>query len=129
GLPSGVCAALAAMAPLEQRVAQAPDPAQDALEHAAWWIGRRLEQEKQRRAQMGFDDMLSRLDTALQGANGPRLAEVIRQQFPVAMIDEFQDTDPLQYRIFDSIYRVGLNDPDSALDRKSTRLNSGHVKI
>src|SRR5690554_4125780 len=103
------------MATLEQRLAQLPDPAQDALEHAAWWIGRRLEQEKQRRAQMGFDDMLSRLDTALQGANGPRLAEVIRQQFPVAMIDEFQDTDPLQYRIFDSIYRVGLNDPDSAL--------------
>ena len=114
-LPAGVCAALDAMATLEQRLAQLPDPAQDALEHAAWWIGRRLEQEKQRRAQMGFDDMLSRLDTALQGANGPRLADVIRQQFPVAMIDEFQDTDPLQYRIFDSIYRVGLNDPDSAL--------------
>src|SRR5690606_33217523 len=98
-LPARVCAAPGAMATLAQRLAQRPDPAQDALEQAAWWIGRRLEQEKQRRAQMGFDDMLSRLDTALQGANGPRLAEVIRQQFPVAMIDEFQDTDPLQYRI------------------------------
>src|SRR5690606_27667909 len=70
-LPAGVCAALDAIAILDQRLAQLPDPAQDALGHAAWWIGRRLEQEKQRRAQMGFDDMLSRLDTALQGANGP----------------------------------------------------------
>src|SRR5690606_40431824 len=64
---------------------------------------------------MGFDYMLTRLDVALQGPNGERLAEVIRRQFPVALIDEFQDTDPLQYRIFDSIYRVGQNDPDTAL--------------
>src|SRR5690554_2524706 len=103
------------MATLEQRLAQLPDPAQDALEHAAWWIGRRLEQEKQRRAQMGFDDMLSRLDTALQGANGPRLAEVIRQQFPIALIDEFQDTDPLQYRIFDTVYNISKNDSSTGL--------------
>ncbi|WP_254918362.1 UvrD-helicase domain-containing protein, partial [Zobellella denitrificans] len=68
-----------------------------------------------RRAEMGFDDMLTRLDQALAGENGPRLAEVIRRQFPVALIDEFQDTDPLQYRIFDAIYRVADNGADRGL--------------
>ena len=114
-LPPGICAALDDMATLEQRLAALPDPAEPALRHAAWWISQRFEREKQRRAQMGFDDMLTRLDAALQGPNGERLAEVIRRQFPVALIDEFQDTDPLQYRIFDSIYRVGQSDPDTAL--------------
>ena len=114
-LPPAVCAALDDMETLEQRLAELPDPAEEALQHAAWWISQRFEQEKQRRAQMGFDDMLTRLDAALQGDNGERLAEVIRRQFPVALIDEFQDTDPLQYRIFDSIYQVEKNDQDSAL--------------
>ncbi|WP_185268696.1 exodeoxyribonuclease V subunit beta [Halopseudomonas xiamenensis] len=114
-LSAAVCAALDDMATLQQRLELLPDPAQPALLHAAGWISQRFEAEKQRRAQMGFDDMLSRLDAALQGPNGERLAEVIRRQFPVALIDEFQDTDPLQYRIFDRIYRVEQNDPDTAL--------------
>ncbi|GGD07258.1 exodeoxyribonuclease V subunit beta [Halopseudomonas salina] len=100
---------------LRQALADLPDPHQDALRHAAAWIAERFEQEQRRLAQMGFDDMLKRLDAALQGPSGPRLAEVIRTQFPVAMIDEFQDTDPLQYRIFDAVYRVAENDQSTAL--------------
>ena len=46
---------------------------------------------------------------------GERLASVIREQFPVALIDEFQDTDPVQYSIFDSIYRIEENHLDSGL--------------
>lgn len=61
--------------------------------------------EKARRGELGFDDMLSRLDNALHHAGGENLAASIRQRFPVAMIDEFQDTDPQQYRIFRSLYR------------------------
>ncbi|MFA5678939.1 MAG: exodeoxyribonuclease V subunit beta [Pseudomonas sp.] len=114
-IPPTVCAALDDMATLEERLAALPDPSEEALMHAAYWISRTFEREKRRRAQMGFDDMLTRLDAALQGPNGERLAEVIRRQFPVALIDEFQDTDPLQYRIFDSIYRVEQNDQDTAL--------------
>ncbi|RQS72044.1 exodeoxyribonuclease V subunit beta [Burkholderia sp. Bp8963] len=76
------------------------------LSHAAQWVAERFAAEQARRAQMGFDDLLTRLDAALHGPNGERLAEVIRQQFPVALIDEFQDTDPVQYRIFDAVYRA-----------------------
>lgn len=60
--------------------------------------------EKARRGELGFDDMLSRLDNALHQPGGENLAASIRQRFPVAMIDEFQDTDPQQYRIFRSLY-------------------------
>ena len=88
---------------------------EQALWHAAHWVKRRFHLEKQQRAQMGFDDMLTRLDQALQGPNGQRLAQVIRLQFPIAMIDEFQDTDPLQYRIFDRIYSITDNRDDCGL--------------
>ncbi|MCC6077194.1 exodeoxyribonuclease V subunit beta [Pseudomonas sp. GCM10022188] len=103
-------AALEAMRELPRRLRALGGPAEEALRHAAAWVGQRFDQEKRRRAEMGFDDILVRLDAALQGANGARLAEVIRGQFPVALIDEFQDTDPLQYRIFDTVYRIEAND-------------------
>ncbi len=64
---------------------------------------------------MGFDDLLTRLNDALHKPNGAHLAEIIRQQYPVALIDEFQDTDPVQYRIFDAVYRIADNDPDTAI--------------
>lgn len=80
--------------------------------HAALDIGRRYRREKQRRAQMDFDDLLTRLHAALKRPGTDRLAGVIRKQFPVALIDEFQDTDPVQYGIFSSIYR---NQPDAGL--------------
>ena len=108
-------AALDAMLRLPGRLQALAGPAEPAQRHAAAWVRQRFEQEKRRRAEMGFDDMLTRLDAALQGDNGERLAEVIRGQFPVALIDEFQDTDPLQYRIFDRIYRIEESSSDRGL--------------
>ncbi|PBD26394.1 hypothetical protein CLM86_17010 [Pseudomonas aeruginosa] len=71
-----------------------PDLAPHLLLHALGEVGHELEIEKQRRAEIGFDDLLSRLDRALQGPGGERLAQLIREQFPVALIDEFQDVSP-----------------------------------
>lgn len=56
--------------------------------------------EKRRRGELGFDDMLSRLDSALRSESGEVLAAAIRTRFPVAMIDEFQDTDPSSTEFF-----------------------------
>ncbi|EGQ5298588.1 exodeoxyribonuclease V subunit beta [Enterobacter hormaechei subsp. hormaechei] len=75
-------------------------------------IRQAVAREKRRRGELGFDDMLSRLDEALSSENGEALASAIRTRFPVAMIDEFQDTDPQQYRIFRRIWR---QQPDTAL--------------
>ncbi|WP_266167867.1 exodeoxyribonuclease V subunit beta [Dyella subtropica] len=74
------------------------------LAHAAPWVAARLDQSKRLRAQLGFDDMLTRLDDALHGPSGERLANTIAVQYPFALIDEFQDTDPLQWQIFRRIY-------------------------
>ncbi|MBV6754599.1 exodeoxyribonuclease V subunit beta [Pseudomonas chlororaphis] len=107
--------ALDAMAGLKVSLDALPTPDAAVLEHAARWVGARFEEEKRRRAEMGFDDMLLRLDAALQSDGGERLASLIREQFPVALIDEFQDTDPVQYRIFESIYRIEDNNPECGL--------------
>ena len=72
--------------------------------HAIQWMRQRYDNEKQRIARMTFDEMLNRLDQALQGKNAAQLAATIIKQYPIALIDEFQDTDPVQYRIFARLY-------------------------
>ncbi|MFD2367736.1 exodeoxyribonuclease V subunit beta [Pseudoduganella sp. GCM10020061] len=92
------------------------EPLKHALvRHACAHITRRMAELKSRRRQFGFADMLERLKSALEGGNGAALRKRIVQQFPVAMIDEFQDTSPDQYRIFDLLYRVADNDADTGL--------------
>ncbi|MBC8316620.1 MAG: exodeoxyribonuclease V subunit beta [Desulfobulbaceae bacterium] len=61
---------------------------------------------------LSFDDLLVLLDESLSGGNGQALAAAIRRQYPAALIDEFQDTDPVQYSIFSTIYE---GDPGSLL--------------
>ena len=53
---------------------------------------------------LAYDDLLIELHDALESAGGARLAGQIRHEFPCALIDEYQDTDPLQTRIFSRIY-------------------------
>ncbi len=66
------------------------------------------------------DDLLRKLDNALnnpafiESGKGEELALKIRQKYPVALIDEFQDTDPVQFSIFKKIY----------LDEKSKESNA-----
>ncbi|MDI9246340.1 exodeoxyribonuclease V subunit beta [Marinobacter sp. CHS3-4] len=100
---------------LKLALSDLPKPGPAMFNHAVRWMAQRLTAEKQRLATMGFDDLLTRLDEALSGPQGQRLATTIARQFPVAMIDEFQDTDPVQYRIFDRIYQVASNRQDTTL--------------
>ncbi len=63
-----------------------------------------LSQRKQEAKQQSYDDLISRLATALDGSSGNALANSVRKKFRVALIDESQDTDPLQWKIFDAIF-------------------------
>lgn len=63
-----------------------------------------LAQAKQQKQWLSFDDLLSQLSAALDQDEQGLLAARIRHLYPVAMIDEFQDTDPLQYSIFSRLY-------------------------
>ncbi len=67
-------------------------------------LNTRFSQLKQRLSVLSFDDLLNNLDQALQRDTHNILASRIAEQYPVALIDEFQDTDPLQYRIFSHLY-------------------------
>ena len=70
----------------------------------------------------GYDDILRDLDDALQSpGRGTKLAETICGLYKAALIDEFQDTDPVQYRIFQKIHKDGglpvlfIGDPKQAI--------------
>jgi exodeoxyribonuclease V beta subunit len=83
--------------------------------HAAAAVADRMAELKKRSRQFGFADMLDRLNAALQGENGAALRKRITDQYPVALVDEFQDTAPNQYQIFNALYRVADNDPATGL--------------
>ena len=68
------------------------------------YIERELEPRKRRLGVHSYDDLLTRLAQALASPNGPALADAVRGRYSAALIDEFQDTDPLQFQIFDKIY-------------------------
>ncbi|WP_163647690.1 exodeoxyribonuclease V subunit beta [Modicisalibacter sp. 'Wilcox'] len=104
-----------AIAALPSELAALPEPRADLLTHAAHWCRERLEREQQRRAEMGPNELMTHLDRALRGANCEALGAQIRRQFPVALVDEFQDTDPVQYRIFDCVYRIAENRPETGV--------------
>ncbi|MGY5322222.1 exodeoxyribonuclease V subunit beta [Vreelandella aquamarina] len=108
-------AAWEALAELPAALNTLPEPRNDLLIHAVQWCKVRLEREQERRAEMGPNDLLTHLDRALQGPNKEALAAQILRQFPVALIDEFQDTDPIQYRIFNAVYEVAKPRRDAAM--------------
>jgi exodeoxyribonuclease V beta subunit len=85
------------------------------------WAGEELRQRKCDRRVQSFDDMLTRLEAALRGQVGTELRKSLRERFAVALVDEFQDTDPVQYSIFSQIYRNNdgsvflIGDPKQAI--------------
>jgi exodeoxyribonuclease V beta subunit len=68
------------------------------------WARKELRRRKTDRRVQSFDDMLTRLDEALRGERGKQLRKNLRERFTAALVDEFQDTDPVQYSIFLQIY-------------------------
>ena len=66
-----------------------------------------LPRRKQRLKVQTFDDLLTRLRAALAAPGGAALAREVRAKYRAALIDEFQDTDPVQYQIFRGIFGAG----------------------
>jgi len=70
-----------------------------------------LDLRKRRLGVMNYDDLLTRLDDALQGSGGDEIAARLRARYRVVLVDEFQDTDPIQWRIV----RRAFGDGDTTL--------------
>jgi len=63
---------------------------------------------------ISYYDMLARVETALVADNADDLLKSLRGRFKVAFIDEFQDTDPVQWRIFKKIF---IDSPNECRNR------------
>lgn len=68
------------------------------------YVASRLPRRKAQVNLRFYDDLLTDLLAALQGGSGGQLAAQIRGRYRAALIDEFQDTDQIQYRIFQAIF-------------------------
>lgn len=80
-----------------------------------------LEARKRERNVLTYDDLLTRLHAALHGPHSAALVSGIGAKYQAALIDEFQDTDPLQYALFLRIFGNGghwlfwIGDPKQAI--------------
>lgn len=62
-----------------------------------------------------FDDLLCELRSALRPEEGDRLTQILRSRYQFALIDEFQDTDPVQYEIFRRVWHEAGEDREGGL--------------
>lgn len=78
-----------------------------------------LEIRKRRRGILGYDDLLTRLADALDGEESAARQRMSRR-WPIVMVDEFQDTDPVQWTVIDRAFSgvstvVLIGDPKQAI--------------
>lgn len=80
-----------------------------AIQHAAADIQQRTLDYKAEQRLYSYDDLIAALHQALhEPRTGDRLADALHQRWPYALVDEFQDTDPLQYA---NLHRIYLDKP------------------
>jgi exodeoxyribonuclease V beta subunit len=76
-----------------------------------------------RQGMMSYDDLILGLKEAVEGEDGGRLRGILAERFNAALIDEFQDTDAHQWRIFSALFGGGrhflylIGDPKQAIYR------------
>ncbi|WP_435769111.1 UvrD-helicase domain-containing protein [Nocardioides sp. SYSU DS0651] len=78
-----------------------------------------LDRRKRRLGVLSYDDLLSQLADALEPPDSPA-RQRMRERWRIVLVDEFQDTDPVQWRVFDRAFRghatmVLIGDPKQAI--------------
>ncbi|MCU1602765.1 MAG: exodeoxyribonuclease beta subunit [Frankiales bacterium] len=80
-----------------------------------------VEARKRRMRVLGYDDQLGRVRAALcDPITGPAACERLRARFSVVLVDEFQDTDPVQWDVLQTAFHghrtlVVIGDPKQAI--------------
>ena len=80
-----------------------------------------LGDKKARRNILFFDDLLLAVHRAMTHEKASRTINTLQRQYRAALVDEFQDTDPLQYDIFHKLFSGGraalfmIGDPKQAI--------------
>ncbi|MEA2247791.1 MAG: exodeoxyribonuclease beta subunit, partial [Solirubrobacteraceae bacterium] len=84
-------------------------------------VRKELDERKRRIGVMTYDDLLTRLDETLCGPGGEAVAARLRERYRVVLVDEFQDTDPVQWDIMRRAFGEGggtlvlIGDPKQAI--------------
>ncbi len=78
-----------------------------------------MDRRKRRLGVLSYDDLLSQLADALEEKESPA-AERMRQRWRIVLVDEFQDTDPVQWQVLDRAFSghatmVLIGDPKQAI--------------
>lgn len=109
---------------LLQAIADLVDgPAELLLLHFAHWSRAELARRRERSGEMGYGQLLEQLDPGEQGETP--LLRAVAARYRAALIDEFQDTDPIQWRILQGAFGgepprhllVMVGDPKQAIYR------------
>ena len=81
-----------------------------------------MEERKKARKILTYDDVLSRLrETLFDDQRGPAACDRLRERYDVVLVDEFQDTDPVQWDIMHRAFGEGgatlvlIGDPKQAI--------------
>jgi len=107
--------------PLVPRVEDTDDPAARLRARVARAVRQEVDRRKRRGRLLDYDDMVARLDAALQDEDTAHVAAArMRSRFRVVLVDEFQDTDPTQWRILRTAFHghstlVLVGDPKQAV--------------
>ena len=74
--------------------------------HCVSYLEEKMNEWKAKRGVVFFDDLLSLTANAVKSENedGESLRTTLRDSFDAALIDEFQDTDPVQFEIFSRLF-------------------------
>ncbi|HEU5454801.1 MAG TPA: UvrD-helicase domain-containing protein, partial [Nocardioides sp.] len=78
-----------------------------------------MERRKRRLGILSYDDLLAQLARALEDEDAPARARM-RQRWKIVLVDEFQDTDPVQWEVLDRAFSghatmVLIGDPKQAI--------------
>jgi exodeoxyribonuclease V beta subunit len=86
------------------RVQAALDIEQRVVDELLLPVVNRMDARKRERGTLDYEDMLVWLAGALDGPRGKALEATLRERYRVILIDEFQDTDDLQWKIFRQVF-------------------------
>lgn len=83
------------------------------------YVKQHLKEKKELHGLVHFDDLLLKVYDCLSSAGGAALREILAERFRAALIDEFQDTDSIQYEIFKAFFSQStlflIGDPKQAI--------------
>ncbi len=87
---------------------------------------RRVRERRTERHELGYDDLVTQLrDAVVDPVHGVEARSMLQSRYRLVLVDEFQDTDPVQWQIFDHAFSgpesssmvITVGDPKQAIYR------------